>query len=111
MVDGRRLVWIDPTQEKPRWEHKGQGEEIVGEPQLVGGVVVVADQSGHFVGLSPTTGQPLGPGYTLKANVAPAAQPVAFGPDQVFAPLTDGTVLLLSMRSLNDRVWAYPLFW
>jgi hypothetical protein len=71
---------------------------IVGQPQLVGDRVLVADESGGFVGLDPATGEPRGKGYTLRASVAAAVAPVAFGPDRVFAPLTDGTVLLLSLR-------------
>jgi hypothetical protein len=71
---------------------------IVGQPQLVGDCVLVADESGGFVGLDPATGEPRGKGYTLRASVAAAVAPVAFGPDRAFAPLTDGTVLLLSLR-------------
>jgi hypothetical protein len=72
--------------------------DIVGHPQLVGDRLLVADESGRFVGLDPATGQPRGNGYTLRASVAPAVAPVAFGADRAFAPLTDGTVLLLSLR-------------
>ena len=61
---------------------------------------MVADESGGFAGLDPRTGKVQGQ-YTLKASVAPAAPPVAFGPGRAFAPLTDGTVLLLSLRQLR----------
>jgi hypothetical protein len=76
--------------------------EIVGQPQLVGDRVLVADESGRFVGLDPATGKPQGRSYTLRASVAPAVAPVAFGPDRAFAPLTDGTVLLLSLRHFHN---------
>jgi outer membrane protein assembly factor BamB len=100
VVDGRRLVLIDPEKEGRR-EYRTPGEGIVGRPQLVGDLVVVADQQGAFVGLDPATGEPRRKsGYTLRANVAPAASPVAFGPDLLFAPLTDGTVLLLPRKDL-----------
>jgi hypothetical protein len=78
-------------------ERTGRGD-IVGHPQLVGDRLLVADESGRFVGLDPATGKPQGKGYTLRASVAPAVAPVSFGPDRAFAPLTDGTVLLLSLR-------------
>jgi hypothetical protein len=32
--------------------------------------------------------------------VAPASAPVAFGPDRVFAPLTDGSALVLKVADL-----------
>jgi len=72
--------------------------------------VVVCDETGHFIGLDPKTGLRQGPGYTLKAAVAPAATPVAFGPGRAFAPLTDGTVLMLSLDHLRVSSWLRPLY-
>jgi outer membrane protein assembly factor BamB len=98
VLDHRRLVWLDPEKAKPAWLEPYEAREtIVGEPQLVGDLLLVADQSGRFVGLDPRTGRQRGPGYTLQANVTPATTPVAFGSDRAFVPLTDGTVLLLSL--------------
>jgi outer membrane protein assembly factor BamB len=98
VVDERRLVWVDPAQAEPVWKYAGQG--IVGQPQMIDGVLVVADEAGRFVGLEPRIGKVLGE-YKLRANVAPAAPPVGFGPGRAFAPLTDGTVLLLSLDQLR----------
>jgi tetratricopeptide (TPR) repeat protein len=109
IVDRRRLIWLDPTQAAPLWEYRSPGEEIVGQPQLVEDLLVVADQSGRFVGVDPSTGRTVGQGYTLKASVAPAATPVAFGPQRVFAPLTDGTVMLLSLNFLREPRKGFPL--
>ena len=101
IVDGRRLVSLDP-QENDWREYRTPGEGIVGRPQLVGDVLVVADRQGTFVALDPATAKPLRqPGYSLRANIAPAANPVAFGPDLIFAPLTDGAVLLLPQKALR----------
>jgi hypothetical protein len=111
VVDRRRLVWIDPEKKDPVWEYKSPGEEIVGQPQLIENILVVADEAGRFVGLDPATGRPRAPGYTLKASVAPAASPVAFGPGRAFAPLTDGTVLLLSLHHLRDPLADFPIVW
>jgi outer membrane protein assembly factor BamB len=107
VVERRRLVWLDPTAET-FWTYATPGEGIVGRPQLVGDVVMVADVSGGFVGLDPATGKPRGPGYTLKASVAPAAAPVAFGPDRAFVPMTDGTVLLLGLGHFRDKPAGKP---
>jgi outer membrane protein assembly factor BamB len=97
----QRLVWLDPDEQNPCWEYRSQGREIVGQPELVEGVLVVAEESGRYVALDPQTGQPKGPGYLLKGSVAPAASPVAFGANRLFAPLSDGTVLMLSLNQLQ----------
>ncbi len=112
VVDRRRLVWIDPLRDGLAWPpYETPGEGIVGQPQLVDGLLVVADLSGRFVGLDPRTGKPRGPGYVLKANVAPAASPAAFGEGRAFAPLTDGTVLLLSTEHLRQPLRGVPAAW
>ena len=67
---------------------------------MVDGVLVVADLSGRFVALDPGTGKELG-GYQFPAEAAPAAAVTAFGPGRLFAPLTDGTVLLLPLAELR----------
>lgn len=103
VVDRRRLVWLGPARDRdPQWHFDAAGEAIVGQPQVVQGLVIVADESGRFVGLDPESGKELGQGYTLRASVAPAASPVSFGLGRAFAPLTDGTVLLLSLGKLID---------
>jgi outer membrane protein assembly factor BamB len=109
VVEGRRLVWLDPEREGKVWEYpapekvKGKGDLIVGQPALMDGFLVVADQAGQFIALNPATGQPVGPGLTFGASVAPAAGPVAFGPGRAFAPLSDGTVLLLPLDKLRGQ--------
>jgi hypothetical protein len=102
VVDRRRLVWIDPERSE-FWQYDSPGEGIVGRPQLAGEVIVVADLMGTLVGLNPADGTPRGAGYTLQASVSPAAAPVAFGTDQVLVPLTDGTVLLLSLSHFRAQ--------
>lgn len=101
VMDNERLVFIDPAQEGIRWSYSRPGEGIVGQPRLVGGAIVVAHRTGHFVALEPSTGKPLAEGYKPKVQAAPAAAPVAFGNNRAFAPLTDGTVLLLSLKDLG----------
>jgi outer membrane protein assembly factor BamB len=101
IVDRNRLLCFKPGDRDPVWEYKSEGEAIVGRPQLVDDMLLIADQSGRFVGIDPKTGKARGDGYTLKANVGPAASPVAFGPNQAFAPLTDGTILLLDPAQMR----------
>jgi hypothetical protein len=51
-----------------------------------------------------------GAGYTLRANVAPAAAPVFFA-GRLFTPLTDRTILLLSVDHFRHPLLDMPLFW
>jgi outer membrane protein assembly factor BamB len=100
VVDGQRLVWLDPEREPPAWEYTTPGLAIVSPPQRVGNLLVVADCSGRFVGLDLATGRPHGPGHVLRTGAVPAVAPVAFGPDRLFAPLADGTVSLIPFKDL-----------
>jgi hypothetical protein len=97
-VDNKRLVGIDPER-GVRWQYAMS--DIVGAPLLVDGMLVVADVSGQFQAFDPQNGKGLGAGYMLKANVAPDAAPVPFGPGRLLVPLNDGTLLLLPLASLR----------
>lgn len=109
IVDQQRLIWIDPNGATPVWQYQRQDDQLVGPPQIIGDLLVVAHRSGRFVGLDPATGKPVGPGYQLRAaSVAPAATPVAFGAGRAFAPLTDGTVLLLSLKQVQHPLVGFP---
>jgi hypothetical protein len=101
ILDQERLVVLDPSRDGPLWDHASPGEKIVGQPQLIGDVIVVANLSGRFFALDRGSGQRHAGEIRLQASVAPAASPVAFGKDRFFAPLTDGTVLLLSRKELR----------
>ncbi|MBI2806007.1 MAG: PQQ-binding-like beta-propeller repeat protein [Planctomycetes bacterium] len=99
IVGRTRLVWHDPDKDEPIWAYSFA--DVVGAPNLIDGVLVVADVAGQLLALDPASGRPLGPGVTLRANVAPTAAPVAFGPGRAFVPLTDGTILLLPLEKLR----------
>src|SRR5262249_4983448 len=90
VVDRRRVVWIDPERGEPGWEFSAAAD-LVGAPQLVGDLVVIADVAGQFLGLDAATGRLRG-SYVLRAQVTAAVAPVPIGSDRLFAPLTDGTV-------------------
>lgn len=101
VVERKKLLWIDPEQGEPAWEFTTPGDGIVGQPQLVGGVVLVADLSGRFFALDPKTGKAIGKEHRLQSGTAPAATPAAFGDKHAFVPLTDGTVYLLPLDALS----------
>jgi outer membrane protein assembly factor BamB len=108
--DPSRLAWIDPQREEPAWEYHAEGA-IVGAPEMVDGLLVIADRKGTYTAVDPRTGKADRPGYTLRAgSIAPAAAPVSFGRGRVFAPLTDGTVMMLPMSVLRNplRGFSYP---
>jgi outer membrane protein assembly factor BamB len=109
VVDGRKVVWLDPAKEEPLWTADFRAD-VVGQPQLIDGVLVVADQRGQIQGLNPATGKATGPGYTLVASAAPTAAPMSFGHDRLFVPLSDGTVLMPPRSCLHHPLRGFPLF-
>jgi outer membrane protein assembly factor BamB len=103
VLDRNRLLWIDPEKDQPLWTYSTGGPAIVGQPQQVEGMLVIALQSGRYVGIDPATGKAKGSGYLLRTSAAPAAVPMPFGPGRMFAPLSDGTALLLSVDLLKKN--------
>jgi outer membrane protein assembly factor BamB len=103
VVDRKKLVCIDPTKDDLLWQHEMKNDEIVGEPCLVDGMLILASPKGRFVGLDPRTGQQRGPSHTLNASAAPTGTPVAAGPGGALVPLTDGTVFFLSPQLLLSQ--------
>jgi hypothetical protein len=100
-VDRHKLVWLDPDKDAPQWTATLAGDGVESPPRLVEGRLVVADLSGRFTALDPATGRATGSGYRPPAEVVAASAPVPFGPGRLFAPLTDGTVLLLPLADLD----------
>jgi outer membrane protein assembly factor BamB len=104
LVEQNRLVWLDPTKDAPLWQYTPvSGEPIVGQPQIVDDQLIVADQSGLIVALDLANGQPVGSGFTLSGSLSAAASPIGFGPNRLFVPLSDGTVLLPALEQLRKR--------
>lgn len=102
VVGKKRLVWMDPAKEQPLWEYTFVGQ-VVGQPEVVDGLLIVADLTGAITALDPASGRPAGPGYRLRANVAPSATPLPFGPGRVWLPLTDGTGIVLPLAILRNQ--------
>jgi hypothetical protein len=81
-------------------EYRTQGATVVGQPQLVEGLLVVAGQSGQIVALDPVEFKPVAVGYPLAGSVVPASSSVTFGPRWLLVPLSDGTAVLLELDRL-----------
>jgi hypothetical protein len=103
VVANKKLVALDPTRATSLWTYQSPGDGISFAPALVDNRLIVADQAGSFFALDPATGRALGPGFRHSAEVAPAAAPVGFGLGRFFAPLTDGSALVLSVAELIAR--------
>jgi outer membrane protein assembly factor BamB len=103
VVDGRRFVWLNPDRDQPSWQYETPYAGIVGQPHLSKGLVVVADLAGRLVGLDPATGRPAGREYRMGKGAIPAAAPVPFGAEQLFVPVTDGSVLLPPIEQLRSK--------
>jgi hypothetical protein len=97
VVGRKSLVWIDPEKDAVAWTWATEGDGIEFAPLLDGGRLVVADAAGLFAALDPATGSPRGPAFRHPAEVAPASAVAPFGPGRLFAPLTDGSALLLAV--------------
>ena len=100
IVSKNRLLWLDADKDQPLWEYTFVAP-VIGQPELVDGLLVVADLQGNIVALDPADGRPAGTGYRLQSNQAPAATPVPFGAGRLFVPLMDGTVLLVPLEKLR----------
>ncbi|MCS6849628.1 MAG: PQQ-binding-like beta-propeller repeat protein, partial [Gemmataceae bacterium] len=99
VVDRRELLWLEPDREEIVWRYTAAGP-IVGQPPLVAGRLIVADQAGRIVALDPATGLMAGSGYVLSDQLVPAAAPVEFGTERLLVPMSDGTALLLPLEKL-----------
>jgi outer membrane protein assembly factor BamB len=108
IVGGTRLVCVDPEADG-LWSF--DAKERIYRPHLAGGLLVLTDASGRYVGLDPRTGKRAGPGTQLRGSVAPATSPVPFGTDRLLAPLSDGTALLLSADRIRHPLLKLPLVW
>lgn len=104
VVGAKRLVWLDPTKDEPLWTFTTPGDGLIGGPQPLVDRLVVADQSGRFFLLDVGTGKPILPaGYQHPAAVSLTTVPVPFGHGRLFAPMSDGTVLLLPVAWLTGE--------
>jgi hypothetical protein len=100
VVDRTKLILLRSDGDKPLWEYRS-ADPIIGEPQPVGPMVVVADMSGAVFGLDVRTGQKSPKALALKGTVVATASPLACGPDRLFVPLSDGTIALPSLDTLR----------
>jgi hypothetical protein len=82
------------------------GDGVLNRPLQIGNALVIGDASGRYIALDLETGSRLSdepfPGLTA-LPAAPAAMPIECGPDRLFAPLTDGTVLLIPTSALLPK--------
>lgn len=101
IVDQRQLVCIDPAKSEILWRYQSpDGKRLVGLPGKLKGKLLVVDQTGRYVALYPADGKPVSNGYKLQGSLAPAATPVLFDEQHLFAPLSDGTIMLLPVERL-----------
>jgi outer membrane protein assembly factor BamB len=101
VVEGKKLIAIDQSAEKPGWNFSTPGDGISFAPTLIDGKLVIADQSGSFLALDPTSGHVVGRGFRHPAAVAPTASPVDFGSGRFLVTLTDGSALVMPVADLT----------
>jgi hypothetical protein len=105
VVDRNRLVCLTPEERREAWVYRCKGDGIEAKPRVIGDLLILADLSGRFEAIEIATGRSTGGVYPVQAALpaAPAAAPIQFGPDHLFAPMSDGTVLIIPMDALNQK--------
>jgi outer membrane protein assembly factor BamB len=98
VLEGRKLMWIDPDAARPCWTSKPLPGRIVGMPSRAGNTLLVADTSRRLTGLSVDSGEKLW-SEPLGVRVGPAAAAVPYGAEKVLVPLVDGSVLVLPIAA------------
>jgi hypothetical protein len=101
VLDGDRLAWLNA--DKPdKVERFGQrGDQIIGQPELVEGLFVVATASGKFTAVNPETAEPAGPAFALQGSIAPAAAPARFTHAQMLPSSATAAFGLGAMGTLD----------
>lgn len=105
VVDRNRIVCLTPGERREAWVYRCNGDGIEAQPRAVGNALILADLSGRFEAIDISSGRPTGGVYPPQAGLpaAPAAAPIQFGPDHLFAPMTDGTVLIVPIDQLLPK--------
>jgi outer membrane protein assembly factor BamB len=97
IVDRATLVCLAPDLPQPAWKYRAKGDAIASRPYLSGNTLIVADLAGRYDTLDLQTGTATGQTFPMTGVLpaAPACAPVDLGDGRLFAPLSDGTVLLI----------------
>jgi outer membrane protein assembly factor BamB len=101
VIDDRRLVWLDPAADGPLWEYQSESQ-IIGEPQQQDNLILVTEAAGAFTWLDAATGAVRGRSKP-RLRVAPTTAAVFLAAGRALAPLSDGTLLLLSMPKPREQ--------
>lgn len=103
VVDQKRLVWFDVNGADGQvleFDAASGGDVeagIVGQPQAIGDLLLIPELSGRFTWLNLKTGEPVGQPMQLVGSLVPASGAVPLGAGLSFAPLSDGTVMLVPL--------------
>ncbi|MFL5340106.1 MAG: PQQ-binding-like beta-propeller repeat protein [Gemmataceae bacterium] len=105
VMDQSRLVCLTLDSQEPAWTYEAKGKGLAGTPRRRGDALIVTDLSGRYEAIEAASGAAIGSGFPVVGVLpsAPAAAPVDFGPGRMFAPLADGTVLLLPLEALVPK--------
>jgi len=105
VVDRTHVVCLAADSRLPIWKYRVKGDGLAGSPRVVGDALSLSDVPGKFESLDPATGQPLGGSFPVLGALpaAPSAAPVDAGDGRLFAPLSDGTLLVLPRETLAPK--------
>lgn len=102
VADQVQLICLMPQDRREAWSYRLKGEGLAVAPLQLGEAIVLPDVSGRYEAVSVADGRPLAPPYPPSGPLpaAPAAVPINLN-DSLFAPLSDGTVLLVPRSALG----------
>jgi outer membrane protein assembly factor BamB len=102
VVEQRRLIWLDPANDGPLWEYQSEGQDLIGEPQQRDDRLLVTELAGVFTWLDPEKGTVRGR-QKLSTRVAPTTAAVFLDAERALAPLSDGTIVVLTVPKREEN--------
>lgn len=105
IVDRTHLICLASDARLPAWKYRVKGDGLAGAPRRVGNALILSDVSGRYEAIDAISGAALGSSFPALGALpaAPAASPIDGGDGRLFAPLSDGTMLLVPVEALTAK--------
>jgi len=105
IVDRTNLVCLASETRLPVWKYRVKGDGLAELPQVIDDALVLSDLSGRFEAINAATGAPIGTSFPVLGALpaAPTANPLDGGDGKLYAPLSDGSLLVIPRESLVPK--------
>jgi outer membrane protein assembly factor BamB len=95
VVAGTHFAWLSLTEDGPKRIFTPSEPGIVGQPQAFGNLAIVAEQAGGYSWIDLTQDAKVVNRVAFKGHLTPASGATGLGATWAFAPLSDGTIMLI----------------